>query len=81
MSKMPLPEHGHEVPLLQQLQHKPSLPFLQSLSEILDCPRDYEDCGRRNKSSSSHYGHITIFEALEAAKLDRRLQSNTGVLI
>ncbi|AEE78290.1 H-protein promoter binding factor-2a [Arabidopsis thaliana] len=35
---------------------------------------------RKNKSSSSHYRHITISEALEAARLDPGLQANTRVL-
>ncbi|CAH2065043.1 unnamed protein product [Thlaspi arvense] len=35
---------------------------------------------RKNKSSSSHYRHITISEALEAARLDQGLQANTRVL-
>ncbi|KAF2596522.1 hypothetical protein F2Q68_00011262 [Brassica cretica] len=36
---------------------------------------------RKNRSSSSHYGHIIIFEALDAAKLEQRLKTNTEVLI
>ncbi|KFK34049.1 h-protein promoter binding factor-2a [Arabis alpina] len=35
---------------------------------------------RKNKTSSSHYRHITISEALEAARLDPGLQANTRVL-
>ncbi|CAH8366843.1 unnamed protein product [Eruca vesicaria subsp. sativa] len=35
---------------------------------------------RKNKSSSSHYRHITISEALEAARLNPSLQANTRVL-
>ncbi|CAN6984825.1 unnamed protein product [Brassica oleracea var. botrytis] len=35
---------------------------------------------RKHKSSSSHYRHITISEALQAARLDPGLQSNTRVL-
>uniref|UniRef100_A0A1J3CSS9 Cyclic dof factor 3 n=1 Tax=Noccaea caerulescens TaxID=107243 RepID=A0A1J3CSS9_NOCCA len=35
---------------------------------------------RKNKSSSSHYRHITISEALETARLDPGLQANTRVL-
>ncbi|KAL0899780.1 hypothetical protein Bca101_083741 [Brassica carinata] len=44
--------------------------LVQSLSEILDCLRDYEHSARgcrigKNKIPSSHYGHITIFEAYQ----------------
>ncbi|KAJ0248382.1 Cyclic dof factor 3 [Hirschfeldia incana] len=35
---------------------------------------------RKHKSSSSHYRHITISEALQAARLDPGLQANTRVL-
>ncbi|KAF8081198.1 hypothetical protein N665_0900s0006 [Sinapis alba] len=35
---------------------------------------------RKHKTSSSHYRHITISEALQAARLDPGLQANTRVL-
>ncbi|CAN7024663.1 unnamed protein product [Brassica oleracea var. botrytis] len=37
-------------------------------------PEGAGDC--KNKCSSSHYRHIIISEALEAARLDQRLHSS-----
>uniref|UniRef100_A0A0D3AVE7 Uncharacterized protein n=1 Tax=Brassica oleracea var. oleracea TaxID=109376 RepID=A0A0D3AVE7_BRAOL len=59
-------------------------------SVILDCRLQnicFSSCfmlsidAARTESSSTHYGHIIIFEALDAAKLEQRLQTNTEVLI